>query len=81
MPPCHASNAILALINYWIKYSNIVSVIVIAHFKLGENRHVFKGMIARPVDDSLREHVLQLVDSQTEETNDCRDFELALREQ
>ena len=77
MPPAHASSAIVALIDYWIRYSNVVSVIAIAHFKLGENRHLFKGLIARPGGDELRKQVLQLVDSQTEE-NDCRDPELLL---
>lgn len=67
MPPAHASSAIVALINYWIKYCNIVSVIAIAHHKLGERRHLFKGLIARSVDDELRQLVLQLIDSQTGE--------------
>ena len=67
MPPGHAASAIVAMINYWIRYSNIVSVIAIAHFKQGENRHLFKGLIARSVDDELRQQVLQLIDSQTEE--------------
>jgi hypothetical protein len=67
MPPEHASSAIVALIDYWMRYSNIVSVIAIAHFKLGEGRHLFKGLIARAADDELREQVLQLIDSQTEE--------------
>lgn len=47
MPPAHASSAIVALIDYWIKYNNIVSVIAIAHYKLDENCHLFKGLIAR----------------------------------
>jgi hypothetical protein len=68
MPPGHASSAIVAMINYWIKYCNIVSVIAIAHFKLGERHHLFKGLIARSADDELRQQVLQLVDSQTGET-------------
>ena len=63
MPPRHASNAIVALINYWIKYCNIVSVIAIAHYNLGEGRHLFKGLIARSADDELRQQVLQLIDS------------------
>ena len=62
MPPRHAANAIVALINYWIRYSNIVAVIAIAHCIQGENRHLFKGLIARSVDDELRQQVLQLVD-------------------
>lgn len=47
MPPAHASSAIVALINYWIRHSNILSVIAIAHYKLDENCHLFKGLIAR----------------------------------
>src|ERR1041384_4260595 len=75
MPPAHASSAILALINYWINYSNIVSVIAIAHYKLGESSHQFKGLIAKSGGDELRQQVLELVDPQTEE-NDCRDSKL-----
>lgn len=67
MPPDHASSAIVAMINYWIRYSNIVSVIAIAHYKLGERRHLFKGLIARSAGDELRQQVLQLIDSQTGE--------------
>lgn len=77
MSPANATSAIVALINYWIKYSNIVSVIAIAHHKPGENRHIFKGLIARSADDDLRQQILQLVDSQTEE-DDCRDPKLTL---
>lgn len=65
MPPDHASNAIVAMINYWIRYGNIVSVIAIAHYKQGEGRHLFKGLIARSAGDELRQQVLQLGDSQT----------------
>jgi hypothetical protein len=65
MPPPHAPSAIVALINYWIRYSNIVSVIAVAHYKQGENRHLFKGLIARSAGDELRQQVLQLVDSET----------------
>lgn len=67
MPPDHASSAIVAMINYWIRYSNIVSVIAIAHYKLDERRHLFKGLIARSAGDELRQQVLQLIDSQTGE--------------
>jgi len=67
MPPAHASSAIVAMIDYWIRYSNIVSVIVIAHHKLDESRHLFKGLIARSADDEVRQQVLQLIDSQTGE--------------
>jgi hypothetical protein len=67
MPPSHAASAIVALINYWIRYSNIVSVIAIAHYKLEEGRHLFKGLIAKSADDELRQQVLQLIDSQAQE--------------
>lgn len=67
MPPRHASSAIVAIINYWLRYSNIVSVIAIAHYKQGESLHLFKGLIARSAGDELREQVLQLIDSQTGE--------------
>jgi hypothetical protein len=65
MMPDHASDAIVATINYWIRYGNIVSVIAIAHYKQSERRHLFKGLIARSADDELRRQVLQLCDSQT----------------
>lgn len=67
MPPDHASSAIVAMINYWIRYSNIVAVIAIAHYKLDERRHLFKGLLARSCGDELRQQVSQLIDSQTEE--------------
>jgi len=67
MPPAHASSAIVAMINYWIRYSNIVSVIAIAHYKQGERRHLFKGLIARSAGDELRQQVLQLTDSEAGE--------------
>jgi hypothetical protein len=64
MPPDHASNAIVAMIDYWIRYSNIASVIAIAHYKQDERHHLFKGLIARSAGDELRQQVLQLTDSQ-----------------
>lgn len=64
MPPTHASSAIVAMTNYWIKYSQIVAVIAIAHYKLDEHRHLFKGLIARSTDDELRQQVSELTDSQ-----------------
>lgn len=67
MPPGHASSAIVAMINYWTRYCNIVAVIAIAHYKLDEHRHLFKGLIARSADDELTQQVLQLIDSQTGE--------------
>jgi hypothetical protein len=67
MPPAHASSAIVAMINYWIRYSDIVSVIAIAHYKQGECRHLFRGMIAKSSGDELRPQVLQLVDSEAGE--------------
>jgi hypothetical protein len=70
MPPGHASDAIVATITYWIRYSNIVSVIAIAHYKQDERRHLFKGLIARSAGDELRRQVSQLIDSQTGEMCD-----------
>ena len=67
MPPDHASSAIVATIEYWIRYGNIVAVIAIAHYKQGEHRHLFKGLIARSAGDELRQQVLQLTDAQTGE--------------
>lgn len=67
MPPEHASSAIVAMINYWIRYGNIISVIVVAHYRQGECRHLFKGLIARSAGDELRQQVLQLGDPQTSE--------------
>ena len=68
MPPEHASSAIVAVIDYWMRYGNIVSVIAIAHYKQGECRHLFKGLIARSAGDGLRQQVLQLCNSQTGES-------------
>jgi hypothetical protein len=68
MPPEHASSAIVAMIDYWIRYDNIVSVIAIAHYKQRERHHLFKGLMARSADDELRQQVLQLCDSQTGES-------------
>jgi hypothetical protein len=65
MPPEQASGAILAMINYWIRSGNIVSVIAIAHYQQSEDRHLFKGLIARSAGDELRCQVLQLSDSQS----------------
>jgi hypothetical protein len=67
MPPDHASSAIVAMIKYWIRYGNIVSVIAIAHYKQGEHGHLFKGLIARSAGDELRQQVLELTDSRTGE--------------
>lgn len=66
MSPGHASSAIVALIHYWFRYSSIVSVIAITHFKQGDRRHLFKGFIARSAGYELRQKVLQLCDSRTE---------------
>lgn len=60
MPPAHAPDAILALVNYWMRYNGIVSVIAIAHYARGEGGHLFKGLIARSAGDELRQQVLQL---------------------
>jgi hypothetical protein len=60
MPPAHASDAILALIEYWMRYNGVVSVIAIAHYTRGEGGHLFKGLIARSTGAALRQQVLQL---------------------
>ncbi len=60
MPPKHAPSAIVATIDYWIRYSNAVSVLAIAHYQEGERRHRLKGLIARSADEKLRQQVLQL---------------------
>jgi len=70
MPPDNASSAILALVDYWIRYGDIVAVIAIAHYKQGEQRHLFKGVIARSAGDELRKRVLQLTDPQAGEIVD-----------
>lgn len=67
MPPDHASSAIVAMIKFWITYSNVVSVIAIAHWRQDESRHLFKGFMARSAGDELGQQVLQLCDSQREE--------------
>jgi hypothetical protein len=66
MPPAHASNAIVALINYWIRYGSIVAVVAIAHYGQGQGRHLFKGLIARSAGDELRPQVLQLCNPDAE---------------
>lgn len=60
MPPAHASDAILALIDYWLRYSGVVSVIAIAHHPRAGGGHLFKGLIARAAGGALRQQVLQL---------------------
>jgi hypothetical protein len=64
MRPGHAASAIVAMIDYWITYSNIVSVIAIAHYKQGEHGHLFKGLIAKSAGDELKQQVWQLTDPQ-----------------
>jgi hypothetical protein len=66
--PRHAGSAIVAMIDYWIKYSSVVSVIAIAHYKQGEHGHLFKGLIARSADEEVRQQVMQLTDPQMAET-------------
>jgi hypothetical protein len=68
MPPEHASSAIAAMIDYWMRYSNIVSVIAVAHYKQGACGHLFKGLIARSSGEGLRQQVQQLCNSQTRES-------------
>jgi hypothetical protein len=67
MPPDHAASVIVALITYWIKYSDIALVIAVAHYKQNERGHLFKGLIARSASDDLQRGVLQLTDSRAGE--------------
>lgn len=63
MPPAHASSAIIAIIKFWLRYSEMVSVIAIAHHRQGRGGHLFKGVIASSAGDELGQQVAQLVDS------------------
>jgi len=63
MPPETACRAILAMMEYWIGSNNIDSVIAIAHYRLDDDRHMLKGLIAGSVDDELRRQVGELGDS------------------
>jgi hypothetical protein len=67
MPPAHALSAIVALITYWLRYNNILSVIVIAHYKQDEHCHLFKGLIATSSEDDGIQQVLRLSGAQSEE--------------
>jgi hypothetical protein len=62
MPPDHAASAIVATIDYWLRCNGIVSVIAIAHYKQGDGRHLFKGLIATCAGDDLIRHVVQLTE-------------------
>lgn len=72
MPPEHASSVIVAMIDYWITYGAIVSVIAIAHYRQDECRHLFKGLIARSAGDELRQQVRQLCNPHTGESATSR---------
>lgn len=61
MSPEHASEAMLAMIGYWTRYNAIAAVLAIAHHQRGEE-HLFKGLIARSVDDALASQLRQLAD-------------------
>jgi hypothetical protein len=62
MKPAQATDAIRALIHYWMRYNAIDAVIAIAHHPRGEGGHLFKGLIARSTGDAERQQVLQLTD-------------------
>ena len=62
MQPAHASEAMIAMIDYWLRYCRIVSVIAVAHHIQGGRHHVFKGFVAKSTGVELRGHVLQLTD-------------------
>jgi hypothetical protein len=60
MAPDHAANAIVALIKYWLRHNNVVSVIVVAHYAVGDGSHLFKGLIAKSDGNELDGQVFEL---------------------
>lgn len=62
MPPEKASGPILALIDFWLADSDVVSVIAIAHYPAGDGGHLFKGLIARASGDETECRVRRLCD-------------------
>lgn len=60
MPPEHAPSAVLALICQWIVDCGIGAVIAITHFERRDQRHEFKGLVARSAGGELRSAVAQL---------------------
>lgn len=62
MRPEHASAAILALIGYWTSYSDIGTVVAIAHHRPGEGGHLLKGLIASAPGAALGPQLSQLCD-------------------
>ncbi|WP_404337984.1 hypothetical protein AB2M62_03925 [Sphingomonas sp. MMS12-HWE2-04] len=59
MRPEHAAPAMLAMIRYWIEHNAITAVIAIAHHRQGKD-HLFKGLIARSIDDALTQQIREL---------------------
>ncbi len=62
MQPEHASDAIVAIVGYWMKHAKVESVIAVAHYQQGKSDHLFKGLIARSAGDDLKQLVQQLCD-------------------
>lgn len=62
MPPVQASTAILALIDFWIRYSDIAAVVAVAHHRSGDGGPLLKGWVARSAGEAARDRVLQLCD-------------------
>ncbi len=60
MPPKNAAIAIIAMIDYWISYNEITSVIVITHHRRNRGDHILKGLIARSADKEVREKIVPL---------------------
>ena len=60
MRPQHAVDALAATISFWIRYTDIASAIVVAHYPQGDDRHVLTGLIAKSAGTPLRQQLLRL---------------------
>lgn len=69
MPPQGAPDAILALIDCWIRDSGILAVVVVAHHSRGADGDLLKGSIAKSAGEETRRQVLQLCDPRTTATS------------
>lgn len=72
MKPEHASNAMMAIIDHWTRHCKIVSVIAIAHYRQGDGRHLFKGLLIGSASGTTRQDILQLCDPQAEQAASLR---------
>ena len=62
MPPAHARAAVAALIRYWTRNNSVSAVIAVAHYRLDEDRHLLKGLVAR-AGDLPTDAIAELCDS------------------